>query len=107
MKAILGLLMLLVMVELHADEIRVRKMTKDGEMERSFVLSTNLKEKVVIDCQSFIQGLRIGEYEQAFTYFLDPAECDGLQVRIKSSLRKFRNHCIDVDQNIRIDYICD
>lgn len=107
MKAIFGIILLLSFLELQAGEIRVKKMIKDGDLDRSFVLKTNLPEKVVIDCQSFIQGLRIGEYEAALTYMLDPQECDGLQNRVKSSLKKFRNHCIDVDQDIRADYTCD
>lgn len=107
MKAIFGIILLLSFLELHAGEIRVKKMMKDGDLERSFVLKTNLTEKVVIDCQSFIQGLRIGEFEHALNYMLDPEECDGLQNRVKTSLKKLRNHCIDVDQDIRADYTCD
>ncbi len=107
MKAIFGIILLLSFLELQAGEIRVKKMVKDGDLERSFVLKTNLPEKVVIDCQSFIQGLRVGEFEAASTYMLDPDECDGLQKRVRSSLKKFRNHCIDVDQDIRADYTCD
>lgn len=90
----------------YAGEIIVKKMTRDGELERSFVLRTNLTEKVVLDCQSFIQGLRIGEKETAFTYMLDPDECEFLQDRVKKSLRKFQNHCIDVEEDIRADYSC-
>lgn len=105
MKLIFGLCLLL-SFSAFAEEIRVKKMEKDGELERSFVLKTNLKEKVVIDCQSFIQGLRIGEYESAYTYFIDPEECLRLQGRIRTSLRKAQQHCIDVDSDIRADYAC-
>jgi hypothetical protein len=107
MKLFFGMIVLLSYLDIQAGEIRVKKMIKDGELDRSFVLKTNLTEKVVIDCQSFIQGLRVGEYEAALTYMLDPEECDGLQTRVRSSLRKFRHHCIDVDQDIRADYTCD
>lgn len=107
MKAIFGIILLFSFLEARAGEIRVQKMIKDGDLDRSFVLNTNLVVKVVIDCQSFIQGLRIGEYEAALTYMLDPQECDGLQSRVKSSLKKFRHHCIDVDQDIRADYTCE
>lgn len=89
-----------------ASEIKVKKMLKDGELERSFVLQTNLPEKVVLDCQSFIQGLRIGEYESAMTYLLMPEDCEGLQDRVRASLKKWKNHCIDVDDDIRSDYTC-
>jgi hypothetical protein len=106
MKVLIGLLLLSSFFELKASEIRVKKMSADGELDRSFVLKTNLSEKVVLDCQSFIQGLRIGEYETAYTYFLDPEECEGLQKRVRGSLRRFQNHCIDVERDIRADYSC-
>lgn len=105
MKYLLTLAILISSV-VFAAEIRVSKMKQDSDLDRSFVLQTNLPEKVVIDCQSFIQGLRIGEYEEAFTYLLDPEECDGLQGRIRRSLKKSQNHCIDVEADIRADYGC-
>ncbi|WP_408096935.1 hypothetical protein ACJVC5_18015 [Peredibacter sp. HCB2-198] len=106
MKYIFGAFLGLSLLQAIAGEIRVKKMVKDGELERSFILQTNLQEKVVIDCQSFIQGLRIGEYENAFFYMMDPNECESLQGRIRGSLRKLQQHCIDVDQDIRADYAC-
>ncbi len=90
-----------------ADEIRVKKMTKDTPLERSFILQTNLTEKVVIDCQSFIQGLRIGEGGTALVYLMDPQDCEALQGRMRTSLRKFRHHCMDVDTDIHSDWTCD
>jgi hypothetical protein len=106
MKVIFGLVLFLTFLELHAVEIRVKKLARDGELERSFVLKTNMPERIVLDCQSFIQGLRVGEFESAYTFMLEPDECSDLHIRIKSSLRKFQNHCIDVDQDIRADYTC-
>jgi hypothetical protein len=105
MKLFFGLLIFTVF-SVSAEEIRVSRMTKDGPLERSFVLKTNIPNKVVIDCQSFIQGLRIGEFEEAINYLLDPEECEGLQGRIRSSLKKGNFHCIDVDQDIRSDRSC-
>ena len=106
MKVLLSLGLFLFWIEIGARDIRIYEMKKDGELERSFVLKTNLSESVVIDCQSFIQGLRVGEYENAFTYLLYPQECDDLQLRISDSLKKFKNHCIEVDQDVRADYTC-
>lgn len=106
MKKLIGLILLLSVSNTIADEIRVSKMKQDGELERSFVLTTNITQKVVLDCQSFIQGLRIGEFEEAFTYLLDPWECEELQNRVKSSLRKRQEHCIDVEDEIRSDRTC-
>lgn len=107
MKILTGLVLLMTVLSANAGEIRVSGFSRDGDLERSYVLKTNLSEKVVIDCQSFIQGLRIGEYESAHTYMLDPEECEGLQSRIRSSVRKFRSHCIDVEQDVRSDRVCD
>jgi hypothetical protein len=91
---------------LHAEEIKIRKMKQDGALERSFQLTTNLQQKVFLDCQSFIQGLRIGEFESAQTFLLAPDECEALTKRVQLSLLKFQKHCIDVDQEIRADYPC-
>lgn len=106
MKLLFGLILVLSFIEVQAAEIRVKKMTRDRELDRSHILKTNLQEKVVLDCQSFIQGLRVGEYENAHTFLLDEADCDGLTKRIKASVQKKREHCIDVEEDIRADYIC-
>jgi hypothetical protein len=106
MKIVLGLILVLSIFEVYATEIKVKKMIKDGDLDRSFVLKTNLQEKVVIDCQSFIQGLRIGEYEEAQTYMLDPEACEGLQSRVSVSLKKRKSHCIFVEEDISSDYEC-
>jgi hypothetical protein len=106
MKVLFGFILMLSFLNLQAAEIRVKKMSPDGNLDRSFVLKTNLSEKVVLDCQSFIQGLRIGEYEEAYTYFLGPEDCEGLQKRVRRSLRRFQNHCIDVEEDVRADYSC-
>lgn len=99
-------LLLVLSFSSFAAEIKVKKMLKDGDLDRSFVLRTNLPEKVVLDCQSFIQGLRIGEYESAQTYMLNPEDCEGLQDRVRASLRKFKNHCIQVEEDILSDDTC-
>lgn len=107
MKKLLAFLIIAFSSFAQSEEIKVSKMTKDGELERSFVLETNLNDKVVIDCQSFIQGLRIGQFEAAYTYLLEPDECEGLQERIRRSLRSYQKHCIDVQDDIRSDRSCD
>ena len=56
MKYLLGLILAFSFISLHAYEVQVKKMSKDGELDRSYVLSTNVQDKVVLDCQSFIQG---------------------------------------------------
>lgn len=81
-------------------------MSRDGELERSFVLKSNLKEKVVLDCQSFLQGLRIGTYEDGAFFMMGAEDCEALYTRMKGSLRSFQKHCVDVEDEIRADYTC-
>lgn len=92
---------------LWAEVIQVKKMKRDGELERSYILVSNLPEKLVLDCQSFIQGLRFGEGADASTLLMDQWECEELHKRIKRSVSSLRKHCIDVDEDsIRADYSC-
>ncbi len=106
MKYFFGLMLSLFFLNSYADEIRVKRMTRDRNLERSYILTTNLSDEVAIDCQSFIQGLRIGEKESAVMFMLDPYECEAMQERIRKSLRRLQNHCIDVEEDIRADYSC-
>ncbi len=89
-----------------AIEIQIKSVSPDGELDRSMVLHTQLPEKVVLDCQSFIQGLRVGEQQNATIFIMDPFECEGMQDRVKASLERSLFHCIDVDSDIRSDYTC-
>jgi len=106
MKHIFTLLILCAGLNTFPEEIKVSQMSPDGEMDRSFVLRTNLPDKVVLDCQSFIQGLRIGEQEHAIFFIMDAEECEALQNRVHGSLKRSLLHCLDVDQEVRSDYSC-
>lgn len=106
MKFSTGLILLLLSLSISAFELQIKKMFKDGDLERSFVLVTQIEEKVVLDCQSFVQGLRIGEYESAVFFLMDPFACEDLHSRIKSSNRRFQKHCIDIADDIKSDYTC-
>ena len=87
---------------LHAEEIKVTKMKLTPGMERSFVLKTSLPEKVVLDCQSFIQGLSVGEQ----LYMMDANHCESLAKGMMESFKSSRTHCIDVEDEVRSDYTC-
>lgn len=106
MKYLLVMLMMTFTHNLYANVVRVKKISREPQMDRSYVLTTNLPQKVVLDCQSFIQGLRIGEYEQAQVFMMDPDECMDLQDRIRKGIRRSQDYCIDVDDEVRSDYIC-
>lgn len=106
MKLLLGFIILFSSIEAFTEQVKVSAMSPDGEMDRSFVLTTSFPEKVVLDCQSFIQGLRIGEQEQATFFIMDPNDCEGMQNRVHNSLILNQLHCIDVDQDILSDDTC-
>lgn len=106
MKKLFALALLILSTTALPEEIKVNKMSPDGELERSFVLATQLPDKVVLDCQSFVQGLRIGEQDQAVFFIMDSDECEAMQDRVKGSLKRRQFHCIDVDHDIRSDYSC-
>jgi hypothetical protein len=90
----------------EALDFKVSRMQSQGEKDRSFILTTNLREKVVLDCHSFIQGLTIGDSRTGIFYLLDPWECEELAVRMRASLRRLQRHCVDADEVIRADYSC-
>jgi hypothetical protein len=73
-----------------AQEVKVSRMMRDGDLERSYVLKTNLPLK----------------YEAASTILLDEQECDGLSQRINSSMKKGLKHCIEIDEIISSDFSC-
>lgn len=88
-------------------DIKVSRLSSEGGMERSFILKTNLSEKVVLDCQSFMQGLYIGPRNNNNFSFLDPEQCESLHSRIKQSLSNHQRHCLDVEnKEVRADYSC-
>lgn len=89
-----------------AEEIRVSKMSVQAEMDRSFTLKSSHPYPVILDCQSFIQGLHVKSKDSEEFYMLEPYECEDLHSRINSSLWKFQKHCLDVDQNVVSDYSC-
>lgn len=107
MKSFICLGLFLFVTSVFADIIKVKGVKADGELERSLVLTTNLPEKVVLDCQSFIQGLRFGEGADATVLMMEEWECGELQGRVKNSVRRFQKHCIDIEADtIRSDYSC-
>lgn len=87
---------------IHAEELKVSNMKNTPGMDRSFVLKTKLPQKVVLDCQSFIQGLSIGEQ----LYMMDASHCESVAKNMMDSFKSSRSHCIDVEDEVRSDYTC-
>lgn len=86
----------------YAEELVVKEMRQESELEFSFDLRTNLALDVYLDCQSFIQGLRIEDK----TFLLSPRECFRLHERVKTSLEGGFFHCISLSDEIEDDYYC-
>lgn len=107
MKALLAL-MLLMTSAAYSFTLKVDDWKKNRDMDRSIVLFTQtIAEKTTLDCQSFIQGLWFGEYEEAYVVLMDPDQCMGLLSRIKTSITRGSSHCIEVgQQEVGKDYRC-
>lgn len=101
-----ALLILLVSFPLLADVLKVSSMKGEPHMDRSFFLRTQLQDKVLLDCQSFLQGIYIGPRDGGAFFMLEPDECEGLYNRINGSLRKFKKHCIDIEGAVNSDETC-
>lgn len=100
------LLMLLVSFPLTADVLTVSRMKIEPSMDRSFILKTQLDDKVLLDCQSFLQGIYIGPRNGGAFYMMEPDECEALHNNIRGSLRKFKKHCIEIEDSVNSDDAC-
>jgi hypothetical protein len=106
MRLYLGLILLFNWTLVVGQEVIVSDMRPTQDMDNHFALATNLDEKVILDCQSFIQGLSIGAPPKVTFYMLEPHDCEDLQLRVNHSLQLLRKHCLDLDDIIRSDYTC-
>lgn len=107
MRLLFGLLTALFATSAFALEIKVDDWRKDRDMDRSIVLFTqSVSGKVALDCQSFIQGMWFGEYEEASVVLMDPDHCMALISRIKSSIKRGSSHCIEIEDEVKKDYRC-
>lgn len=98
MKSIITLLFALIVCDTYADEIKVSKMVRTQGFHSRFDLKTNLSEKLVLDCQSFLQGLSFGEKPQTQDMILlADWECEELMSDMKKSTSSFSKHCLEID----------
>lgn len=100
------LLMLLVSFPLTAGVLKVSRMKNEPSMDRSFILKTQLDDKVLLDCQSFLQGIYIGPRNGGAFFMMEPDECEALHNNIRGSLRKFKKHCIEIEDAVNSDEAC-
>ncbi|HLW55981.1 MAG TPA: hypothetical protein VKY27_01270 [Bacteriovoracaceae bacterium] len=107
MRWILALLTTLFVSSSFAFVVKVDDWRKNRDMDRSIVLFTqSVSEKVTLDCQSFIQGMWFGEFEEASVVLMDPNHCMQLFDRIKNSVKRGSSHCIEIEDEVKKDYRC-
>ncbi len=107
MKAFFTLLVLSCSFSSFAVRIKVDDWKYYLDMERSFHLITqSVEQKVRLDCQSFLQGIMIGEYEDTALIMLDTQTCQDLSQRIQKSISRNMSHCLEVEDILVKDYRC-
>jgi hypothetical protein len=53
-----------------------------------------------------MNGIYIGPRDGGLFFMLDASECESLYNNIKSSLGKFKKHCIDIEGTVKSDEAC-
>lgn len=98
MKTVIAAILILAIYDVSALEIQVKRMNRTPGYSERFDLNTTLDEKVVLDCQSFIQGLLFGQTGESVV-MLQEWECDELIVDMKKSMSRMKKHCLEVDRD--------
>lgn len=93
-------------MEAWAFEFKVSGVQLHDGMDAKFELVTSLESRVILDCQSFVQGMSVGQNSLWLLYLLEPNECEDFYGRINKSLRSRKQHCVIVDDIIQDDYTC-
>lgn len=96
MKMVFTMILMLALYDASAVEIKVKRMNRTPGFDQRYDLKTNMDEKVVLDCQSFVQGLLFGNLGEG-VIMLQEWECQELLTDMKKSLHGFKPHCMDVD----------
>ncbi len=99
-------IVLLLSFPLMADVLTVSAMKGEPGFSQSFVLKTQLKDKVLLDCQSFMNGIYVGPRDGGHFFMLDAEECQNLYNNIRGSLLKFKKHCIEIEDAVNHDEAC-
>lgn len=96
MKTVFAFILFLALYDAQALEIQVEKMTLSEGFNERWELTTQVDDKIVLDCQSFIQGLLFGPVGDN-GIMLQEWECDELKTDMAKSLKKSKKHCLEVD----------
>lgn len=98
MKTVFMLILAFALFDATALEIQVSRMKKVAGYSDRYDLRTSLDEKVVLDCQSFIQGLLFGPLGES-AIMLEEWQCDELTQEMKKNLSQLKKHCLEVDRD--------
>ena len=96
MKMVIAMILVLALYDASAMEIKVHHLQRTSGYYARFDLKTSLDEKVVLDCQSFVQGLFFGPVGEG-VIMLQEWECAELMNDMKQSIHRFKKHCLEVD----------
>lgn len=96
MKTVFAMILMMALYDASAMEIKVSRLSRSQGYERRYDLKTDYNQKIVVDCQSFIQGVLFGPLGEN-AIMLQEWECDELVQDMKSSHNHLKKHCLEVD----------
>jgi len=96
MKTLVAMILILALYDASALEIKVKRMNRTPGYSQRYDLKTSLDEKVVLDCQSFVQGLLFGPIGEGLI-MLQEWECQELMGDMKKSVHGLKQHCLEID----------
>lgn len=72
------------------------------KMDYMFEIKTNKYEKVILDCQSFIQGLSFYNNKKvAHFFYLEPQDCQDLHLSLKDSKENKVPVCFEISEDTK------
>ncbi len=73
------------------------------KMDYMFEVKTNKYEKVILDCQSFIQGISFYNNKKvAHFFYLDPQDCQDLHFSLKDSKENKVPVCFEISEDTKV-----
>ena len=97
MKSVIALILVLNLIDAFALEVQVSGMNNIEDFESRFDLVSPHPHKVVLDCQSFVQGLFFGPIGEEEIIMLEEWECLELMGDMKKTIDQKEKHCLEVD----------
>ena len=98
----LSIVLVFLTLPVFAEQIRVKNMELEETYSLRFRLTTSPAIVAVLDCQSFIQGLFLGEDATGESILLNEWECEELAQGMDESIQSSMEHCLEVDWNEKL-----